>query len=182
MEATPEVSAAIAAARSVQALFVSGSDEQVLVDLAAVEELGRIVDGLRIAGAASVERRSRPVLGEERLSFRSGARDGAHLVQQVGRIGHSEAKRRVGLGTALAPKYSILQEPLPGKYAPLTDAVASGLVGLESARVIVNARKSISKRVEAELLDGMVIQLTDAAMVNDTEQLRDLAAAWAPMT
>lgn len=52
-------------------------------------------------------------------------------------------------------------------------------MGLESARVIVKARKSISKRVAAELLDGMVVQLTDAAMVNDTEQLRDLAAAWA---
>lgn len=59
MEPTPEVSAAIAAARSVQALFVDGSDEQVLVDLAAVEELGRIVDGLRIAGAASFPARAR---------------------------------------------------------------------------------------------------------------------------
>jgi hypothetical protein len=179
MEPTPELQAAIAAARAVRTGFVSGSDEQVLADLEAVEELGRIVDGLRVAGAAAVEHRSRPVLGEERLSFRSGARDGAELVQRVCRIGHDEAKRRVGLGTALAPRLSLLQEPLPGRYAPLADAVAAGLVGVESARVIINTWKSIRKRVDVETLDGMVVQLTDAATENDVEQLRELAAAWA---
>lgn len=179
MEPTPELQAAIAAARAVRPPFLAGSDQQVLTDLAAVEELGRIVDGLRVAGAAEVERRSRPSLGEERLSFRSGARDGAELVQRVCRVGHDEAKRRVGLGSALAPKVSLLQEPLPGRYAPLADAVTSGLVGLESARVVVNTWKSIRKRVDPDTLEGMVVQLTDAAMVNDTERLRDLAAAWA---
>ena len=87
MEATPELQAAIAAARVVQSRFLSASDEQVLADLDAVEELGRIVDGLRVAGAAEVEHRSRPVLGEERLSFRSGARDGAELVQRLEDLG-----------------------------------------------------------------------------------------------
>lgn len=179
MEATPELSAAIAAARAVALPLTTGSGELLLTDLAAVEELGRIADGLRIAAAAAVERRSRPVLGEERLSFRSGARDGAELVQQVCRIGNGEAKRRVALGSALAPKVSLLQEPLPGSYAPLAEAVASGLVGLESARVIVNTCKSIRRRVLQQQVDGMVAQLTDAAMVNDTECLSDLAAAWA---
>jgi hypothetical protein len=179
MEPTPGLRAAIAAARDAQPPFLTGSDEQLLADLAAVEELGRIVDALRVAGAAEVEHRSRPTLGEERLSFRSGARDGAELVQRACRVGHDEAKRRVGLGCALAPKRSLLDEPLPGRYAPLADAVASGLVGLESARVIITIWKSIRRRVEVEQLDGMVVQLTDAAMVNDTGQLRDLAAAWA---
>lgn len=175
----PELRAAIAAARAVQQTFLTASDAQVLADLAAVEELGRIVDGLRIAGAAEVEHRSRPALGEDRLSFASGARDGAELVQQLCRIGHNEAKRRVGLGSALAPKRSLSQEPLPGRYPPLAAALVSGLVGLESARVIINTCKSISKRVGMAQIEGMVVQLTDAAMVNDTEQVRDLAAAWA---
>lgn len=179
MEPTPELAAAIAAARAVGAPFLNASGAQVLVDLGPVEELGRIVDGLRAAGAAQAEHLSRPVLGEERLSFRSGARDGAELVQRVCRIGHDEAKRRVGLGAALAPRRSLLGEALPGRYAPLAEAVAAGLVGTASARVIINTGKSIQKRVPSAKLDAMIECLTDAAMVNDTEQVRDLADAWA---
>jgi hypothetical protein len=179
MEPTPLLTAAIAAARAVGAPFLNGSGEQVVVDLEAVEELGRIVDGLRLSGAAQVEHLSRPVLGEERLSFRSGARDGAELVQRVCRIGADEAKRRVGLGAALAPRRSLLGEALPGRFAPLADAVAAGLVGTASARVIINTCRSIEKRVDLAKLGAMVECLTDAAMVNDTEHLRDLAGAWA---
>lgn len=52
MEPTAGLSAAIAAARAAEPRFVNGSSAEVLVDLAAVEELGRIVDGLRLAGSA----------------------------------------------------------------------------------------------------------------------------------
>jgi hypothetical protein len=174
MEPEAAISTAIVAARGIAARFLTGSDDELLADLAAVEELGRIVDGLRIAGAAQAERRSRPVLGEERLSFRSGVRDAADLVQQVCRIGHDEAKRRIAIGAALAPRQS-LNEVLPGRYAPLADAVAAGRVGIESARVVVNTAKSLRRRVLASQTEQMVESLTVVATEHDTEFLREIA-------
>lgn len=179
MSGSLELSTAIAAARGARPAFPTLTDDDLLADLDAIEELGRIADGLRLAAAREVEVRSAPRLGEERLSFRAGARDGAELVRKVARIGHAEAKRRVGLGMALAPKVTLLGQEIPGRYAPLADAVESGLVGADSARVIIGTWKSLRRRVDRDRLDGMVLQLTDAAMSNDTEQMKDLAGAWA---
>lgn len=179
MEATAAISAAIAAALAARPAFHDLTDDHLLDQLAAIEELGRITDALRLGAAREVELRSNPRLGEERLSFRSGARDGAELVRRVARIGHTEAKRRVGLGMALAPTITLLGQKVPGRFAPLAEAVEAGLVGIDSARVIIRTWGALRRRVRRELLDGMVLQLTDAAMSNDAEQMSDLAAAWA---
>jgi hypothetical protein len=141
MDGSTPIGAAIAAARAARTVLGGLDDDDLIAWVAEVEELGRLADGLRLSGAREIETRSRPVLGEQRLSFRRGARDGAELVRQIARIGHGEAKRRVGLGMALAPRTSLLGDELPGRYAPLADAVETGLVGAESARVIINTWK-----------------------------------------
>ncbi|WP_345479161.1 DUF222 domain-containing protein [Amnibacterium soli] len=179
MGAAADLVASIAAARAVTPRFASGSDDEVLADTAGVEELGRLVDAMRIDAAAQLERRSRKRLGEDSLAFRSGARDGDELVQQVCRIDSREAKRRVALGTALAPSVALNGDLLPGRHPVLADAVRSGAVGVEAARVVVNAAKAIGRRVAAEDLDVMVEALTDTATVSDVETLHDVAAAWA---
>ena len=179
MEIAADLVAAITAARAISTRFATGTDEQVLADTAAIEELGRLVDAMRIDAAAELEKRSRKRLGEDSLAFRSGARDGDELVQQVCRIDAREAKRRVAIGTALAPSVALNGDLLPGRFPVLADAVRSGVVGVEAARVIVNASKALRRRVDAEHLGVMVEALTDTATVNDVETLHDVAAAWA---
>lgn len=179
MNEAADLTAALAAVTAVRERFHTESDDELKGDLDLVERIGRIVDGLRVAGAAEVEHRSRPLLGAAGLAFRSGARDGVELVQQIARIGHTEAGRRVGLGTAIAPRLGLLGEVLPGRFPSLTDAVASGAIGVEAARLIVNTWKEIRPRADQDGLTRMVDSLVDAARTVDVEALREVADHWA---
>lgn len=178
MQEAPDLVAALAAVRSVAARFHTASDDELLADLDAIERVGRIVDGLRHRGAAEVEHRSRKGLGEESLAFRSGARDGVELVQQVARIDHRTAKRRVGLGAAIAPAIALDGSPLPGRLPAVRGAVESGEVGVQSARVIANAVKAVHRRVSAEDVGDMVDALLVTARSADTEVLHEVAELW----
>lgn len=179
MEAAADLTAALAAARSVTARFHTASDDELLADLAAIEQLGWIVDGLRVGAAAQVEFRSRKELGSDSLASRSGARDGVELVRQVARIPHPVARSRVGLGTALAGSTNLAGEVLPGRFPLLAPAVAAGDVGVESARVIVEAAQEVRRRAQPEQLDAMVGVLTGLAARVDTADVRYAAMEWA---
>lgn len=180
MEAVAGLDAAVGAARDVRARFDAIGDGDLLAAVAEIETLGRIVDGLRAAGAAEVERRSEGRLGEQRLSFRHGARDGVELVQRTARIGHRDAKRRVAIGSALAPAVSLAGEALPSRFPAVAEAVRDGRIGVEAARVIVNAWKAVQARaVTVEAIDAMVESLIDTACTADTETVHDAAGWWA---
>lgn len=178
MQEAPDLVAALAALQAVACRARTASDDELLADLESVERLGRIVDGLRIRTAAEVERRSRKVLGQESLAFRSGARDGVELVQVVARIDHRSAKARIGLGTALAPDASLDGSPLPGALPSVRDAIEAGRVGVESARVVVEAVREVRTRVAADDVEVVVDELLAVAGTADTEVLHDAAAHW----
>ena len=152
---------------SVAPRFLTASDTEFLADLELVERIGRVVDGLRATGAAEAEHRSRKTLGEDSLAFRFGARDGVELVQLVTAVGHREAKNRVGIGAALAPKLGLTGEVLPGRFPDLADAVTDGTVGVEAARVIVNMWKDVHLRAERDTLDEAMTVLLDTARTTD---------------
>jgi hypothetical protein len=113
MDAT-DLDAALAVLRAVRSRVHTTTDEEFLADGAKIEELGRLVDAHRLGFAAEAEKRTISPGGKLPLAFREGARDGADLVAHVARIGRAEARRRVGLGSALAPNVSLVGEPLPG--------------------------------------------------------------------
>ncbi|WP_375407100.1 hypothetical protein, partial [uncultured Amnibacterium sp.] len=83
MHEAADLTAALAAVTAVAPRFLTSSDTEFLADLELVERIGRVVDGLRVTGAAEAEHRSRKTLGEDSLAFRFGARDGIELVQLV---------------------------------------------------------------------------------------------------
>ncbi len=179
MREAPELTAALVAVRSITAHFHTATDGQLLADTRAIEALGRVVDGLRLGAAAQVEARSGKRLGEESLAFRHGARDGVELVEDLTGVSYATARMRVGLGSALAPVVSITGELLPGRYPALSDAVAAGEVGIESARVIVNTVVSIRRRADPDLLSAMAEALADTARHTGVEVVRDVAEHWA---
>ena len=179
MEAAADLTAAIAAARAVTARFHTASDAELLADLDAIEQIGRVVDGLRFEVAAQVGFRSDRYRGMQSLAFREGARDGVELVQQVARIPRTVANQRVGLGSALSGATTLAGELLPGDFPVLSAAIQAGEVGLESARVIVETVKAIRKRADPDRLAGMVDSLTTLAKTVDTANVRYAAADWA---
>ena len=178
MEAASDLTAAVAAAASVAPRFHTGSDEEVLADARAVEELGRLADALRLSVAAQLEQRSRKSLGEESLASRNNARDGVELVQHLTGVSHATARMRVGLGSALAPAVGLTGELLPGKYPGLAAAVEAGEVGIEAARLVVNSVRSLRLRAEADAVDAMLESLTDTARRVGVEVLREVADHW----
>jgi hypothetical protein len=178
MEAVPGLAAAIAALRGPSARFDTLTDEQTVDALGRVEDLGRLVDGLRVSAAAEAERRSDARLGEGRLAFRNGARDAVELVQQTARISSREAKRRVAIGSALAPQVSIIGHPLPGRHPAVAEAVQQGRIGLDAAREIVNTAKEAGPRATSEAVRTMVESLIETATAADVETVRDAAALW----
>lgn len=174
MEAAPELVAALAAMRAVPAREHTASDEELLADGALVEELGRLVDARRLAFAAQVEHRTVHPIGLP-LAFREGARDGIDLVAHVTRVDRGTAKRRIGLGAALAPNVSLFGEALPGRFGVLADAVNAGEVGVDSARVIVEKVLHMQRRISREQFADAVVTLTGDARVKETVLVRDAA-------
>ena len=179
MPEAPDLAVALAAVRAVTSRFHTASDSELLADVELIEAIGRVVDGLRIRGAAEIEGRSGTRAGDQSLAVREGARDGVDLVQCVAGISRTAARQRVGLGAALAPAISLAGELLPGRYPALTDAVARGAVGFDSARTIVAAVRPLRRRVEPDQLDAMLDSLIDLAGHADTEAVRDSADGWA---
>ncbi|MEO6532842.1 MAG: hypothetical protein ABIO06_04620, partial [Pseudolysinimonas sp.] len=70
-------------------------DGDLLVHLASVEQLGRLVDGLRVAAAGEADARSGRERGDASLSRHHQCTTGAQLVELVTRVSVAEASRRV---------------------------------------------------------------------------------------
>ena len=178
MEAAADLAAAIAAVHAIAARFPTSTDEELVADVQAVEVLGRMVDGLRIGAAAEVEHRSRRTLGDQGLASRLGEKDGIALVQQLTGTSHRTACSRVGLGAVLAPRVGLDGSLLPGKHPVLADAISSGMVGIESARIIVDLARTVRRRAEPDDLAAAVESLTGLAQATDVDGVREAARAW----
>ena len=176
MNLEAELAPLLEAARSVDARWRTASDEELLADGQAWEALGRLVDARRVAFAAEVEHRSRPRLGEVGLAFRQGERSGAELVAHALRVSTRTAQRWVAVGTALAPGWSHLAgEETPGLHPVLGEAVRSGAVGIDSARVIAGMLHGVRPRAAAEPMAAAEADLTEEATRRDTEAIRSAA-------
>ena len=175
MEAAPDLEAALAAVRAVGSRLSIATDEQLLADGATIEAIGRLVDAHRLAFAAEAEQRTASPRGVVPFAFEHGFRDAVDLVAHVARVDRPTAKRRVGLGSALAPAVSLLGERLPGRFGVLAHAVAAGEVGVDSARVIVEKVLHLQRRIGEDDFANAVAFLTDEARVKESALVRDAA-------
>jgi hypothetical protein len=178
MEAGAETREALVAVLAATPRFRTVSDAELLAETEAWEALGRLVDARRIAAAAEVEHRSRDGLGEQSLAFRHGRKDGPDLVSALGRVSHREAKRRIGLGAALAPRLSLGGDDVPGRYPAVAAAVSAGELGLESARIVLGTLQSARKRASGEALAAAEAGLTESGCETTPDLLRVHATVW----
>src|SRR3954454_11149520 len=138
MSRTRRIEAVTTAASAIDPALRGLRDEELLAEAAALEEAGRVLDARRTAVAAEVQWRSRPQLRDDGLAARQGERNGVDLLVKECRISTREARRRVAIGTPLAPRLSLSGEEVEGRFPVLADAVTDGTVPLDSARIIVD--------------------------------------------
>jgi hypothetical protein len=153
-----EITATLAKATSVARDAVSFDDVRLLPDatllesLAAVEQLGRTVDALRVAMAAEIGERSRPTLGLDRLSAKNGCRNANELIARVTQVAETTAARWARAGAPLRPREQFTGESLPAKFAIVANAVADGRIGYDTATAITSALSQAADRAEPAML------------------------------
>ncbi|TFD53544.1 hypothetical protein E3T46_03355 [Cryobacterium sp. Hh11] len=133
--------AAIAQAAAILAAVLDGvrfghlDDSEAVAVLAALEGLGRKVDGARLRSTADIGARAETDLGNGSLAYRNGCRTKVDLITQLAGISGREAKRRLKLGET-AVERTPLGLPVPARYPVIADALGSGDLGIEAAEII----------------------------------------------
>jgi hypothetical protein len=146
--------AAALLARAVAAKPLDASDAVLLSRLAEGERVGRLVDALRVRLAAEAATRSRRELGTDSLAARHGQRSGIALVALATRVSEREAKRRIQIGAATAPRASLTGEPLPAEFPAVAAAMQLGSVGLDSSEAIIRCVRQADRAASVEDRDA----------------------------
>lgn len=139
--------------------------------------VGRQADALLARIAGEVEERSRPSLGAEGLAKRTGNRTAAVLLTERGRITLAEASRLVRVGAATAQPVTLHGPRMPVRYPAVAEAVAAGLIPVDSAEVIL--ANLDQARANADPSDLIVAEkaLVDFAADSPADLVRKLAIA-----
>ncbi|MEQ1737496.1 MAG: DUF222 domain-containing protein [Rhodoglobus sp.] len=159
---------------------VVGLDDSTLVLAAStVEEVGRLVDALRIQLAGELDERSRYELGRDGLAQRLGETRAVHLIEKVTRVSSREAARRVRLGRATRVRFGLDGSPLPADFPAVSNALSGGMLGLDSAAVIVqHLTQAASGPASLRQLDRAEAALVDAATTESADLVAVRARVW----
>lgn len=155
-------------------------DEVLLTATRAVEALGRKVDALRAHCAGEILERSPRGLGAERLSARNGCRTPAELTARLTGVSEATATRRAALGQAVAVRGSLTGGLLPPKFPTVAEAVATGDLGEDAARIIVSTLSSIEHRADPADWAAAEHDLVTSAVEDGftADQTRAQATVW----
>ncbi|GAB3609840.1 hypothetical protein GCM10027414_19650 [Humibacter ginsengiterrae] len=155
-------------------------DEVLLTATRVVETLGRKVDALRAHCAGAILERSPKGLGADRLSARNGCRTPAELTARLTGVSEATATRRAALGQAVAVRGSLTGGLLPPKFPAVAQAVGTGDLGEDAARIIVNTLSSIEHRADPEDWAAAEADLVASAVEGGftADQTRVQATVW----
>jgi 5-methylcytosine-specific restriction protein A len=162
-------------------------DDDLLEAMAAIEELGRYVDALRVEAAAEVAHRSTGFVNRaDGLAARKGCRNAGELIERVTLVSGTTAARRVRLGRETRVELAAPGMPCAARFRYVSDALESGLIGLDAASAIVAglvptfSHASIDglKAAEEELVACAIgtSDLVPTACTSD--EIRDQALVW----
>ena len=149
-------------------------DDELLIQLADVEQLGRLVDALRVAAAGEVDARS----GRERedsLSRHHQCTTGAQLVELVTRTSSAEAARRVRVGRGITPLSTLTGAPLPAAFEQVAAAISAGRLGVDAAAAIIRHLTDASRAASPETIREAEALLVQQAATLPAEMVAQLA-------
>ncbi|TFD65710.1 DUF222 domain-containing protein [Cryobacterium ruanii] len=151
-------------------------DTEAVAVMAALEALGRKVDGARLRATTDIGARAETDLGTGSLAYRNGCRNRVDFISQLAGISTREAKRRLKLGET-AVERTPLGLPVPARYPVIADGLISGDLGLESAEIIASTLTALHGRVGRDDLDRVERALVASATGAITAETAGLPGA-----
>lgn len=133
------------------AVLTGASDSALLDILGAIGQNARLLDavGARIAG--ELTRRSARTESEP-LAKRLGEKSAIHLISARTGLGTSRSVDWSRTGSRLAPRVTLIGEPLPAEYPLVSAALDEGDLSLDQARGILDALSAIKPHVDLDKL------------------------------
>ncbi|MEO6532066.1 MAG: DUF222 domain-containing protein [Pseudolysinimonas sp.] len=139
-------------------------DEDLLVHLADVEQLGRLVDALRVAAAGEVDARSGRERGDDSLSRHHQCTTAAQLVELVTLTSAAEAARRVRVGRGITASPTLVGAPLPAAFEHVAAALSAGRLAVDAAAAIIRHLGEASRTASpATIRDAEALLVSQAA-------------------
>ena len=143
------------------AMVRGASDEELLQFAVAGERIVRCGEAFQVAVAAEIEERSRKTLEvSERLSSKRGCRSGTELLERLTGASAKTIAKRIRLGNQVRTQYGLDGMAFPAKFPGVAAGLASGLLGRDSAEVIIAALSPLRGRIAVNQ-----IQLAEEALV-----------------
>jgi hypothetical protein len=167
--------------RDVAAVDRSTLPEKQLCELLVAEEAAnRMVRAAQAQTAAEIAERSRYELGSQGLSARHGQRKPVHFIEQHTRVSQAEASRRIRLGTKIRPRFTLGGEPLVPQYPHVAHALTEGLIGAESAAVIIRCLDQAQHGSDAsiETLEAAELSMIGHAKTKSADLVSTFSLMW----
>ena len=151
-------------------------DAEATAVFAALESLGRKVDGARLRATTDIGVRAETDLGGGSLAYRNGCRNRVEFITHLAGISGREAKRRLKLGET-AVERTPLGLPVPARYPVIADALGSGDLGIEAAEIIATTLTALHGKVMQDDLDHVERALVASATGAITPETAGLPGA-----
>ncbi|WP_158250888.1 HNH endonuclease signature motif containing protein [Cryobacterium sp. Y82] len=151
-------------------------DAEAVAVLAALEELGRRVDGARLRATTDIGVRAETDLGNGSLAYKNGCRNRVEFITQLAGISGREAKRRLKLGETVVER-TPMGLPVPARYPVIADGLESGELGVESAEIIATTLTALHGKVMQDDLDHVERALVASATGAITPETAGLPGA-----
>ena len=177
-ESIEAVTTQLASITATDGALMSLTDTDALAHAAAVEALGRLVDGLRVASAADLADRSRSELGTGSLATQQGQRTAAGLLAFATRVSEAEAQRRITLGRSTAAHVTLSGDLRPADFGLVSSALTSGRIGVDAARVITAFLRPALLTATPVNLAAAEKHLVTAALTEGADLVKVQALAW----
>jgi hypothetical protein len=162
------------------------SEDDLLQVTAAVEQVGRRVDALRVLTAGEIAEASRNELGKCGLAARKGCRNASELIERVTQISGDSARKRIKTGRAVRARLSLAGERLPAEFESVANALKEGTIGLDSAHAIIHGLTTLTHPVGKDVLRAAETELVAAAtgatelspVACTADDIRSQASVW----
>lgn len=157
------------------------SREQLVTVADALGVLRRRMDAVQVEVAAGIARESRPELGAGSLAKQHGFRSAAKLIAASAGVSTRDAAGWVAVGEATAPRTDLLGARLPARYPRVREALASGVLGVVAAAVIIGVLERCRVAVGLVRIAEAEQVLVEAAVGLSVDAVRTLvvrAQAW----
>jgi len=141
----------------------------------AVFASGRQLDALRAQVAGALQDRFEHDSG---IATRTGNRNAAAVLADIGRISMAEASRLVRVGVAIRPRMSLIGEHLPAEYPEVAAALNAGELTVDSALFITANLGQAAPRATTEDMVTAEKELVEFALDNPVDSVRKLAVRY----